>query len=263
MADWPSSQERIRGMSIASRILLTAALAACLMAPVGTHAAVQGFSIKLGDPQDPLTLDYNPAGGLSAEVAASNGQPAEELQNNGSYLATLTGTYDVVDDLGSLDKNKSVLWQESYEITLNGRILFANTGIVGPKSANDIWQAFLFVFNEVTGLPSGDLNVIIAVLEHRDSFQTNGVFDYRYNSLNRPAGTFALGTTEDLGSKIALNAQNTLSFDFSIFVVPEPSTWAMMLLGFAGLSFAGYRAQRNRFMTTSRTPVWPRGGKGD
>ena len=26
--------------------------------------------------------------------------------------------------------------------------------------------------------------------------------------------------------------------------VPEPSTWAMMLLGFAGLGFAGYRASR-------------------
>jgi hypothetical protein len=26
--------------------------------------------------------------------------------------------------------------------------------------------------------------------------------------------------------------------------VPEPSAWAMMLLGFAGLSFAGYRASR-------------------
>jgi hypothetical protein len=26
--------------------------------------------------------------------------------------------------------------------------------------------------------------------------------------------------------------------------VPEPSTWAMMLLGFAGLGFSGYRASR-------------------
>ena len=26
--------------------------------------------------------------------------------------------------------------------------------------------------------------------------------------------------------------------------VPEPSTWAMMLIGFAGLGFAGYRASR-------------------
>jgi PEP-CTERM motif len=26
--------------------------------------------------------------------------------------------------------------------------------------------------------------------------------------------------------------------------VPEPSTWAMMLIGFAGLGFTGYRASR-------------------
>ena len=30
----------------------------------------------------------------------------------------------------------------------------------------------------------------------------------------------------------------------SILAVPEPSTWAMMLLGFAGLGFASYRASR-------------------
>jgi PEP-CTERM motif len=28
--------------------------------------------------------------------------------------------------------------------------------------------------------------------------------------------------------------------------IPEPSTWVMMGLGFAGLAFGGYRAQRNR-----------------
>jgi PEP-CTERM motif len=26
--------------------------------------------------------------------------------------------------------------------------------------------------------------------------------------------------------------------------VPEPSTWAMMLIGFAGLGYAGHRASR-------------------
>ena len=34
----------------------------------------------------------------------------------------------------------------------------------------------------------------------------------------------------------------TAVFDAStVSTVPEPSTWAMMLLGFAGLGFAGYR----------------------
>jgi hypothetical protein len=27
--------------------------------------------------------------------------------------------------------------------------------------------------------------------------------------------------------------------------IPEPSTWAMMLLGFAGLGYAGYRGRRS------------------
>jgi hypothetical protein len=31
---------------------------------------------------------------------------------------------------------------------------------------------------------------------------------------------------------------------FSLSTIPEPSTWAMMLLGFAGLGFAGYRRAR-------------------
>jgi hypothetical protein len=34
-------------------------------------------------------------------------------------------------------------------------------------------------------------------------------------------------------------------FDFALGgAVPEPSTWAMMLLGFAGLGYAGYRRAR-------------------
>jgi hypothetical protein len=32
--------------------------------------------------------------------------------------------------------------------------------------------------------------------------------------------------------------------NLSISIVPEPSTWAMMLLGFAALGFAGYRRAR-------------------
>jgi len=34
--------------------------------------------------------------------------------------------------------------------------------------------------------------------------------------------------------------------------VPEPSTWALMLLGFAGLGFAGYRRSK-------RAPITVRG----
>jgi hypothetical protein len=40
---------------------------------------------------------------------------------------------------------------------------------------------------------------------------------------------------------------DTVTVDFSSSVLtPEPSTWAMMLLGFAGLGYVGYRRAREQ-----------------
>jgi PEP-CTERM motif len=36
---------------------------------------------------------------------------------------------------------------------------------------------------------------------------------------------------------------------YSQFNAPEPSTWAMMLIGFAGLAFAGYRRAKAGYPT--------------
>lgn len=235
-------------MSIGSRILLPAALAAGLMIPGGADAAVYGFSLDLGTPSDPMTLDSG--SGLSAEVAASNGKPAVELPNNGLYKTTLTGKYAVVDDLAGLDTTKPVDWKRSWELTLNGQVIFAVDDILLSTTGDDLWKSIVTTFADVTGLPSADLPVIIAVLKKFDSFslppnppdRPPGEFDYIYNTLDQPVGTFALGTIQPL--EAVLNPENTVSFDFSAFVVPEPSTWAMLLMGFAGLGFLGYRQTR-------------------
>jgi hypothetical protein len=44
------------------------------------------------------------------------------------------------------------------------------------------------------------------------------------------------------------SAQLIFSSDPNLLAIPEASTWAMMLLGFAGLGYAGYRSR-------SRTPA--------
>jgi PEP-CTERM motif len=42
------------------------------------------------------------------------------------------------------------------------------------------------------------------------------------------------------------NGEATVFFEGAAETIPEPSTWAMMVLGFAGLGFAGYRTRRAR-----------------
>ena len=57
------------------------------------------------------------------------------------------------------------------------------------------------------------------------------------------------GPNIDLTFAYTLIANGSGGFGFDLAVggaVPEPSTWAMMLVGFAGLGFTGYRSRRTR-----------------
>jgi hypothetical protein len=57
--------------------------------------------------------------------------------------------------------------------------------------------------------------------------------DLSFNSSNVYANTLGLGSW-GRGTFVSIN----------VSTVPEASTWAMMILGFAGLGFAGYRTSR-------------------
>ncbi|HSV00533.1 MAG TPA: PEP-CTERM sorting domain-containing protein, partial [Roseiarcus sp.] len=62
-----------------------------------------------------------------------------------------------------------------------------------------------------------------------------------------------LGPIVDLsfGYKLVADGPGGFGFDFAVGgAVPEPSTWAMMLVGFAGLGFTGYRSTRRRTAVT-------------
>ena len=54
-----------------------------------------------------------------------------------------------------------------------------------------------------------------------------------------------------VGTDITQQGPFNAVFSLSGSVVPEPSTWAMMLLGFAGLGFAGYRHARKTGPTSA------------
>jgi len=59
-------------------------------------------------------------------------------------------------------------------------------------------------------------------------------------------------STYDFNGKIDLLATNYIG------PIPEPSTWAMLLIGFAGLGFMGYRRRKGRARLTNRASRFER-----
>ena len=72
-----------------------------------------------------------------------------------------------------------------------------------------------------------------------------------YDGADHDAGTFpghlfeasfiATGTDTFTFTQYSAQQASPIFDDFAIAAVPEPSTWAMMILGFAGVGFMAYR----------------------
>jgi PEP-CTERM motif len=77
----------------------------------------------------------------------------------------------------------------------------------------------------------------------------SGSFNYRYVD-------FTTGLNETLFADLAPTTLTVTVAESPITAVPEPSTWAMMILGFAGLGFMAYRARV--LSKGGQFPQWPR-----
>ena len=85
-----------------------------------------------------------------------------------------------------------------------------------------------------------------------DSFDFTGLGTQTLSSVENPGtGPYSL---EELFVVHATGVGSTnLTIDLTSSTVPEPSTWAMMLIGFAGLAYAGYRRTRSDRATLARS----------
>ena len=109
---------------------------------------------------------------------------------------------------------------------------FSSTGttVVGPYT-DIVWQ-----------------NLSLGGLFHTpdDMFVVVGNPSAQAYSGDESAPTFLTGTYPGMNIGTGADATVVISSSGPPSTVPEPSTWAMMLVGFAGLAFAGYRASRKR-----------------
>jgi PEP-CTERM motif len=112
----------------------------------------------------------------------------------------------------------------------------------------------LFDSFDFRGQPLKDGSTVVVDVQDN---QGDPVQEFKFTGLSADADFGAIGIIGTLGETIKwVEVSDSLGFkelkhfewDTASSSVPEPSTWAMMALGFAGLGFAGYRkAKRAAF----------------
>lgn len=108
--------------------------------------------------------------------------------------------------------------------------------------ASSIKDGVLYV---VWGSPNGDNTITLG----GDTLTTAGLGS-TVNQQNNPAG-YLIGLKLNGAPDITFSTTET-AFEFAFTSpVPEPSTWAMMILGFASVGFLAYRRRQSTAMTAA------------
>jgi hypothetical protein len=134
-------------------------------------------------------------------------------------------------DLGYLDYNSSVFDGTSFQFV-------ANTNLLDLKFTDPISLAVVTTVGPPTDSTIFDSTGVLPTVVGGSGF--TGGTDF-------PNGVWIADTyyVEITGHSFSDVTWNTTVLSG----VPEASTWAMMLLGFAGLGFAGYRGQRKSLIS--------------
>jgi len=234
-----SRSPRLKGL------LLTAALVA--MAPQANAAVVAGFS-SLGSPLDlpagsMSIIDFNSlTAGLPYNGGAiynTGGGTTTGITNTSSFVAAPWTSMPVAFPPGSgytgnffADNNGD---SSTWTFPTGEHTIYLYIGSLDAGNSLTITAS-----NGTTVFPDGDWTTIPGVTLPGDGNPTimgstsNGWFRF-----TDTGGTISSLTTAETGSDVGN------SFEIAAIAVspsvPEPSTWAMMLLGFAGLAYAGVR----------------------
>jgi len=184
----------------------------------GTPGGVDGSFDSVVSLNTSITFPPNPDDGSNYGLEAVANHEIDEalgIGGTGSFL----GYSGVVGDL------------DLYRYSAPGVRSFSTTDTGSPYAyfSIDGGNTVLSYFNETAGADYGDW--------YSNPIPT-GFGPQVQDAFGYPGTNPVLGPNE-------LTAFNAIGYDLvSQSMIPEPSTWAMMLLGFAGLSAAGYRSRR-------------------
>jgi PEP-CTERM motif len=167
-------------------------------------------------------------------------------QEGSNVVATGSGTIDLTDlslfvpllghIAGSIEPNQGLI-EVGPMILTDGEFY---TGITGPTNFGDGSRTFA---SSGSGDSLGVVGAETALVVVPEGYVSGTALS---DSTTFDSATFAsLGVRPGTYTWTWGSGVNADSFTLKTTVVPEPSTWAMMALGFAGLGFLGYRKTRS------------------
>jgi hypothetical protein len=210
--------------------LTAAAVGSGNIAPVSITSG-QAVSRAIQTPGGPDFAEGAMSAGYGGGLEPAGSQPSP-LQYNASAVFEFTTSTSETLDLDLLSDNFSGVGFDSLKL----EVIVDGTGHTYTLSTLVGAESF-FASNAL------DLGPLVAGSQ---SVKLEYFLDYNSGTLATAGAGF--GFAYDLATAPLAAAPAATTFDFTAAPltssVPEPSTWAMMLVGFAGLAFAGYRGSR-------------------
>jgi hypothetical protein len=209
------------------------------------------------------TVTFSSDGTFSNITNCGSGNPGCSISNGGNVLhmsgsnaSTLTAidfndkqvtttNVPIVVDVGEItwvnrasqgtDQNFNV----TYTFTMN---LTSPSGSFNPNNSKTDSQAFTFNVQQPTNPPGDTVLLVNSLLANLGPFTfSDGVTVNGFQFVEVGDGTYLNGAWNNPeGGTSHLILEATFAS-----AVPEPTTWAMMVLGFAGVGFMAYRKRRN------------------
>jgi len=208
-------------------------------------------------------VNFKSDGNFSNVSNCSGGSPGCSITNNGNVLkmsgatwpgnqsSTLTIT-DITSPNITTNQNDYVIgkitWvnQATYNTDQNFNVKY--TFSLNFTSPNNSFDSQLFNLNiQQTTNPAPDnvFNISQALLNNLGPFTLNGVTVSDIHFVEYGDGWYdGSKWTNPEGKTSTLKILADFTFATAAPPVPEPSTWAMMILGFTGVGFMAYRRKR-------------------
>jgi PEP-CTERM motif len=175
-----------------------------------------GWSVTSGGGTAPVVIQYNQSGQYPAGAFGEAVPPPTGGGTYGAYFSSDFGTDRISQNL--------VLTPGQYLFSFD--IYAPANGRANPFDAN--FDGFTIDGNNVTQVSGTAKALVSGWTQLSFEFQSGGgpFTGFEFSGLGNPNNGYAADVVVD---------------NFSVAAVPEPSTWAMMILGFAGIGLMAYR----------------------